>query len=263
MNKYKILFLDIDGTVLRPDDTIEKSTKQAIAEVKNKGIEVFLATGRPLHEISHIAEELNIDSYIGYNGAYAIYKGKDIFKSPMNEQTVNTYIDIAKNNGHELVLYTHEKNYFSNLESPIVQEFLQAFHLQYNEQFTPEVTPHILGITLIQLSKHDPKLYEKADRTIHLSQVNVDGLRHCYDVIQDRVNKGVAVQSILDHLHIPVKAAIAFGDGMNDKEMLSLVGEGFAMGNGHPELFQYAKHKTTKVTESGIYNGLKTLGLVE
>ncbi|MFS0882957.1 HAD family hydrolase [Metabacillus niabensis] len=263
MTNYNILFLDIDGTILRPDDTIEQSTKQAIAEVKEKGLEVFLATGRPLHEISHIAEELNIDSFIGYNGAFAIHKGEEIFNSPMNPKTVESYLEIAKNNGHELVLYTREKNIFPDLDSPAVKDFLEAFHLHYNEQFTPEVVTHILGITLINLTEQDPKLYEKADPTIHLSQVNVDGLRHCYDVIRDTVNKGVAVNHILEHLQIPKEAAIAFGDGMNDKEMLSTVGEGFAMGNGHPELFQYAKHKTTKVTDSGVYNGLKLLKLID
>ena len=110
MTNYNILFLDIDGTILRPDDTIEQSTKQAIAEVKEKGLEVFLATGRPLHEISHIAEELNIDSFIGYNGAFAIHKGEEIFNSPMNPKTVESYLEIAKNNGHELVLYTRCPN---------------------------------------------------------------------------------------------------------------------------------------------------------
>ena len=57
--------------------------------------------------------------------------------------------------------------------------------------------------------------------------------------------------------------SIAFGDGMNDKEMLEVVGERFAMGNAHPELFQYAKYNTTAVTDSGIFNGLKKLGLVK
>jgi hydroxymethylpyrimidine pyrophosphatase-like HAD family hydrolase len=45
--------------------------------------------------------------------------------------------------------------------------------------------------------------------------------------------------------------------------MLMTVGEGFAMGNAHPDLFAYAKHKTTAVTDSGIFNGLKTLGLLD
>lgn len=263
MIDYKILFLDIDGTILKPDDTIEASTKKAVSDVKKKGLEVFLATGRPLHEISHIAEELGITSFIGYNGAYAIHNNQDIFRSPMKSSTVETYVDIAKSKGHELVLYTHEENIFSDLESPVVKEFLSAFHLQKNNSYSLNVIHKILGITLINLSENEPALYEKAEPSIHLSQVNVDGLRHCYDVIRDNVNKGIAVQHILELLHIPREASIAFGDGMNDKEMLSVVGEGFAMGNGHPDLFQYAKHKTTKVTNSGIYNGLKSLGLVE
>ncbi|PMC34859.1 Cof-type HAD-IIB family hydrolase [Bacillus sp. UMB0899] len=263
MTDYKVLFLDIDGTILKPDNTIEDSTKKAVAEVKKKGIEVFLATGRPLHEISHIAEELNITSFIGYNGAYAIHQDQDIFRSPMSSQTVESYVDIAKKHGHELVLYTNQENIFSDLDSSVVKEFISAFHLQKNNGYTKDVIDKILGITLINLSENEPALYEKADPSIHLSQVNVDGLRHCYDVIRDNVNKGIAVQHILELLHIPKEASIAFGDGMNDKEMLSVVGEGFAMGNGHPDLFQYAKYKTTKVTNSGIYNGLKSLGLVD
>jgi HAD superfamily hydrolase (TIGR01484 family) len=180
----------------------------------------------------------------------------------MSEKTVRNFVDIAKNNGHELVLYTHEKNIFSDLNSSIIKEFIHAFHMQKNDPFSSEVLHQILGITLMNLSENEPALYEQKEPSIHLSQVNVDGLRHSYDVIRDTVNKGIAVQHILELLNIPRSSAIAFGDGMNDKEMLSFVGEGFAMGNGHPDIFQYAKHKTTKVTESGIYNGLRSLGLM-
>jgi hydroxymethylpyrimidine pyrophosphatase-like HAD family hydrolase len=72
----------------------------------------------------------------------------------------------------------------------------------------------------------------------------------------------MGIQFVLNHLGIHKENAIAFGDGMNDKEMLMNVGEGFAMGNGHPELFKYAKYKTTSVTDSGVYNGLKLLGIL-
>ena len=58
MTNYKVLFLDIDGTLVRPDDTIEDSTKEAISQVQAKGIEVFLATGRPLHELKELAKTL-------------------------------------------------------------------------------------------------------------------------------------------------------------------------------------------------------------
>jgi Cof subfamily protein (haloacid dehalogenase superfamily) len=261
MTNHKILFLDIDGTIVRPDDTIEESTKRAIKEVKQKGMEVFLATGRPLHEISDIADELNIHSFIGYNGAFAIYNGKDVFKEPMDSMVIENYLQIASEIHHEIVFYTHEKNVFTTLNVPVVDEFIQRFHLQHNVMYTPSVVKDILGITLINVKENETAFYN--DSNIHLSQVNVDGLRHCYDVIRDQVNKGYAVQKVLELLGIPEDCAIAFGDGMNDKEMLQYVGEGFAMGNGHPDLFPYAKHRTTDVTNSGVYNGLKTLGIVQ
>jgi Cof subfamily protein (haloacid dehalogenase superfamily) len=262
MPNYKVLFLDIDGTLVKPDDTIEDSAKEAITQVQAKGLEVFFATGRPLHEIVDLAKELNISSFIGYNGAYAIYQGKDIFQEPMNSSTVSHFIKIAKENDHEVVLYTNRKNAFTNLNSETVLEFMKTFHLHKNELYDASINRAVLGMTLINLKKDDePALYNN-EEGIHLSQVNVEGMRHCYDVIRDRVNKGYGVQVVLKQLGLNKENSIAFGDGMNDKEMLQNVGEGFAMGNGHPDLFQYAKHRTTDVSDSGIYNGLKMLGLV-
>lgn len=262
MNSYKILFLDIDGTVMRPDHTIEESTKTAISTLQQKGIETVLATGRPIHEISEIAQQLHIDSFIGYNGAYAIYKGKDIFKKPMGRESVRYFLETAEEHEHELVLYSSSKNHFTNMHKPSVEAFKKQFHLNQNEPYTETVSDDILGMTIIAAADSDSKLYA-GEKDIHLSQVNVDGFRHCFDVIRENVHKGTGVNAMLEELDIPHEASIAFGDGMNDKEMIAAAGEGFAMGNSMPELFSYAKHRTTDVMDSGVYNGLKSLGLLD
>ncbi|WP_075981775.1 Cof-type HAD-IIB family hydrolase [Bacillus massilinigeriensis] len=262
MTQFQALFLDIDGTIIKPDHTIEDSTKKAIFSAQDKGIEVFLATGRPLHEIMDIAEMLQIQSLIGYNGAFAVYKKKELFKEPMKESSVEKFINIADENNHELVLYTRNKNYFTNLHTPKVINFIDTFLLKENELFTPKVMGDVLGITLMTNDEREAAYYTE-EEGFHLTQVNVAGMHKCFDIIQENVNKGVGVNRVLDHLGIPKEHAIAFGDGMNDKEMLSYVGEGFAMGNSNPDLFAYAKHKTTEVTNSGVYNGLKSLGLVD
>lgn len=261
MPNYKILFLDIDGTILTPDDTIEDSTKTAISEMKNQNIEVVLATGRPIHEIKELGEELNISSFIGYNGALGIYEDETIFAEPMPVKDVKYILNVAKKHNHKLVLYTDKKNYLTDLDSDLVKTFLQQFHLRQNDIFSEEVIEGILGMTIITTGNNGETHYEFSDG-IHLSQVNIEGMHHCYDVIRDKVNKGVGIQFLLTKLGIKRESSIAFGDGMNDKEMLSFAGEGFAMGNAHPDLFQHAKHRTTDVTDSGIYNGLKSLGLL-
>jgi Cof subfamily protein (haloacid dehalogenase superfamily) len=259
---FKVLFLDIDGTILRPDHTIETSTKKAITRVQQLGIETVLATGRPIHEIKEIGEELNIHSYIGYNGALGIYRNEEIFAEPMKAESVQYFLDIAKRNNHEIVLYTSDQNYFTSLNAPKVKTFNDTFNLRQNSLFTDKVIDKILGMTILTNGENDQDFYTAEDG-IHFSQVNVEGMRHCFDVIRDNVNKGAGVTFLLDKLGFPKENAIAFGDGMNDKEMLSSVGESFAMGNAHEELFPYAKHKTTTVSDSGIYNGLNSLGLMD
>ena len=261
MGHYKILFLDIDGTILRPDDTIEDSTKTAINEMKKQNIEVVLATGRPIHEIKELGKELHISSYIGYNGALGIYEEETIFAEAMHTEDVKYILEVAKKNNHEVVLYTESKNYLTDLDSDLVKPFLQQFHLRQNDIFTDDVIKDILGMTIITTGDGAGALYQ-FNNGIHLSQVNVEGMQHCFDVIRDKVNKGVGIQFLLNKLGIERENSIAFGDGMNDKEMLSFAGEGFAMGNAHPDLFKHAKHRTTDVTDSGIYNGLKSLGLL-
>lgn len=259
---YKILFLDIDGTILKPDHTYEQSTKDAIVQLQQKGIEVFISTGRPLHEVVELAAELHVDSYVGYNGAYAKYQNEAIIDAPMNAKSVEQFLQIAKENNHEMVLYTSRKNYFTSLDKPIVKTFINTFQLQHNEIYTSEIADQILGVTVMNINPSEEKLYE-IESNFRMSQVNIAGIENSFDVIRTNVNKGEAAKHILKRLNITKEQSIAFGDGMNDKEMLQEVGEGFAMGNGDPELFQYAKHITTSVTDSGIFKGLETLGLLK
>lgn len=259
---YNILFLDIDGTILKPDHTYSQSTKEAIAQLQNQGIEVFLATGRPVHEIAELADELNVQSLIGYNGAYAIYQNKTIINEPMGSDTIKQFYEVAKEHGHEMVLYTNGKNYFTSLDASVSKRFIDTFQMKHNERFTANVMGDILGATIMNLDPSQPSLYE-LEANIHLSQVNIKGVENSYDVIRKSVNKGTAIKKLLALLDLSKEQAIAFGDGMNDKEMLQSVGAGFAMGNAHPDLLAYAKHTTTSVSESGIFNGLKKLGLVK
>ena len=262
MNNYKILFLDMDGTILRADHTIEESTKHAILEMQKKGIEVVLSTGRPLHDILETAKELQINSFITHNGAYAQFQGQELLKEFISQEIVMEFLHIAKANHHDIIFYTSTQNCVTRMEEPKVKEFLKTFDLKKNALFKPDMIHDVLSMTLIMDNQKDKSLYPELSE-IFLSQVNVNGMHHCFDVILKSVNKGTAVQSMLDHLDISREASIAFGDGLNDKEMIACVGEGFAMGNGNPHLFQYANHITSNVDNSGVYNGLKSLGLLD
>lgn len=259
---YQALFLDIDGTILTYDHSYTELTKKAIQEAQSKGIEVFIATGRPLHELDELRAELGIRSAIGYNGAYAVYKNNVILDEPMDHDLVQHTLNLAKEYNNELVLYTDQKNFFTSLTHPEVENFIAHFQLKENELYPENLALPIYSMTVMNLSKEHVPFYKQLPN-LYVSTVNVEGISKAYDLIQKNINKGTAVERVLAVLGIPKEQAIAFGDGMNDKEMLQTVGESFVMANGDPNLFPYAKHRTTTVDNSGIYYGLKKLGIIK
>jgi Cof subfamily protein (haloacid dehalogenase superfamily) len=259
---YKILFLDIDGTILNPDHTYHPKTKEAIEQVQEQGIEVFLATGRPANELKEIAKELNIESYISYNGAYTIYQEEAIVHAPMKVEMVKEFLAIAKKFNHEILLQARESNYVTDTKSTLMKDFIELFQLEKIEGIHEEKLDDILGVNILNVHPEEAAHYE-LNEDIRLAQIHVNGAQDSYDIIRKSMNKGEAVKIVLEKLGISPAEAIAFGDGMNDKEMLQTVGASFAMGNAHPELFQYATFQTTAVSEAGVFTGLQQLGLVK
>ncbi|MOA02980.1 putative bifunctional phosphatase/peptidyl-prolyl cis-trans isomerase [compost metagenome] len=82
------------------------------------------------------------------------------------------------------------------------------------------------------------------------------------DVLPAGGSKAQGIEALLEVLGLTAADAVAFGDGLNDKEMLETVGFGVAMGNSHPELLPFADYVTTHVDEQGIRNGLIKAGLL-
>src|SRR5699024_10382870 len=175
---------------------------------------------------------------------------------------IHSFLEAAKMHGFDMVLYANDKNYFTSFDTPDVQTFLDTFQLTTNAPWHPDVKANILGVTLIGVDDDSLK-HLSVPTGIHLSPVHVGDVQDAYDIIRQNVNKGQAVQIVLVTMNIFQTVAIAFGDGMNDKEMLHVVGDGFAMCNAHPDLLSYAKHRTNTVTDAGIYNGLKQLGVID
>lgn len=259
---YKIVFLDIDGTLLQPDHTICQTTRNAIKKLQRKDVLVFFATGRAVHEIHDLAADLNINSFIGYNGSYALHNDQPIVNEPLEDETILQFVSLAEKLDHEVVFYTNGQNYFTAPHAETTKKFKSVFELQHNGIFTEDIAGDVLGTTIMKVNPEERAQYE-FNSEIYLAQGNVEGFEHSYDVIRKQVNKGSAVEAVLKELKIPAEKAVAFGDGTNDKEMFQTVGASVVMDNGHKDVFPYAKYRTSSNAEAGIYNGLKKIGLID
>ncbi|MBJ6360972.1 Cof-type HAD-IIB family hydrolase [Paenibacillus sp. GCM10012307] len=256
---YKIAFFDIDGTLVNEEKQIPQDAIAAIHELKARGVEAVIATGRAPYFFKPIADELGIDSYVSLNGAYVVYKGKAIFKRAIPRDSMEQLVRHAASNNHFLV-FEGEQFYYSNTEDhPFMLSSVDSLKVD---------RPH-----------YDPAFWESSEvfqvflhcgeAEEHLYIGSIPSLRfvrwhpNAMDVLPTDGSKALGIQYLLESLGIKPEEAVAFGDGLNDKEMLEYVGLGIAMGNSHPELLVHADYVTTSVDEEGIRNGLIHAGLLE
>lgn len=256
---YKIAFFDIDGTLVNEEKQIPQDTIDAIRELQASGVEAVIATGRAPYFFRPIAEQLDIDSFVSLNGAYAVYKGKTIFQNPIPSTDLEALVDLAAKNNHSLV-FEGESAFYSNSESH----------------------PHMIAAVSslrVDLPGYDPDFWKKENvyqvflhceaSEEHLYDQKVPDLRlirwhnTAMDVLTSTGSKAQGIEAMLKLLAIKPEEAIAFGDGLNDKEMLQVVGLGVAMGNSHEELKPFADYITTHVNDNGIRNGLRYAGLIK
>ncbi|GEM03613.1 phosphatase [Halolactibacillus miurensis] len=262
MTQITHLFIDVDGTIVRHDQSIHSKTIAALKAAKAKGVELWLATGRPVHELKPLMDTLGITNVVGYNGAYARKGDRVLYEQHMNEQVVDDLIQTAQAHNQEIVLYSDTHNLFTSFEPDFVQTFIQHFGIVYNALYTDDQKSHIYGMTLMNCPKDNIYLYQK-DETLFFSEVHVEGMTNHYDIIQQAVNKGKAIEAIVKQEGLNMEQVAAIGDGMNDKDMLKLAGTGIAMGNAHPDLIAYSDYQTTSVDEGGLYDAFIHLGIIE
>jgi Cof subfamily protein (haloacid dehalogenase superfamily) len=258
-DKYKIVFFDIDGTLINKDGNIPTSTRESIKKLKESNIEVVISSGRGPSQLKCIAQELEINSFVSLTGSYVVYKGKVIHNQPLPPSTVKQLIESSLQNDHPIVYLGIEDVYVSHLEHPHVSEtFLNWLNLDYPIYLQPTS----IEIPIYQFLLYCPEDKEK-NYTEKFSDLRFVRSHPLSSEITPRMgSKAKGIESILKYLNISPAEAVAFGDALNDKEMLSFVGMGIAMGNAHDDVKPYARFTTKHIDENGIYYGLKEIGLI-
>lgn len=255
---YKIVFFDVDGTITNHEDgSIPRSTIEAIKALKNKGVKVVAATGRPLSMCKEL-QELGIETYITANGGYVKHLQKIIHKVPMDKSTIREVMEFAKLENNGLSFYTEEFSMNGITDKEILSALKETLSL--NEY--PEINDliHNEDVFLLCLFANDEAVEKYKLKFPHLTFKRW----HPYvlNVLQEDISKSLAIIKTLDFFGIDKSEAIAFGDGENDIDMLELVGLGIAMGNGNQRLKKVADFVTKPSSEDGIDYALKKYGVI-
>lgn len=250
MNPVKIIFFDIDGTLVDPQTgLISDKTYLALTRLQERGIKICISTGRAPSEVPDFGP-LKFDAYCTYNGSLC-YAGSEILHSdPIAEADVAQVIRNAAGIGRPVSVATRTRLAANGWDPDLADYYrLADLTLTAAPDFDDACREDVYQILIGCRENEHPALIRDA----HGVKIAISWER-AVDVIPASSGKGVAIAKVLAYFGLDASQAMAFGDSQNDLEMLQAVGVGVAMGNASAQVKAIADDVCGAVSEDGIYH---------
>jgi Cof subfamily protein (haloacid dehalogenase superfamily) len=254
----KIVFFDIDGTLLDHDKNLPASTKKAIYDLKNNGVYVAIATGRAPFMFESLRKELEIDSFVSFNGQYVVFENEVIHENPLNAEELERIYTHTKKNNHPLIFMNESTMKATVKYHSFIETSMGSLKFTHPEGDPDFYLDKKIYQTLLFCKNGEEQTYIQEYPFFEFMRWHPYSL----DIIPAGGSKAEGIKKMIERLGFDLQDVYAFGDGLNDIEMLKAVGTGVAMGNGVTEAKEHADLITTDVADKGIWNGLKELHLI-
>ena len=249
----KAIFFDIDGTLVPMGDAkMPDSTMESLRRMREKGIKLFVATGRPINTTGHVQAMFDFDGYICANGQYCVNK-----TGVIHEQY------IPKSSLLEIIPYINEHQIpvvFASLERSYINEYNKN---QYDASWPTVDLYDVVDEKIVQIMAYISEDKDN-DFLAHLPGCKTARWTPAFaDIIPSDGGKEAGIDYVLNYYGISLEDAMCFGDGGNDITMLRHVPKSVAMGNANDKVKASASYVTSDVREDGIYNALKHFSVLD
>lgn len=260
--QYKLLVLDIDGTLIGKSGTVSPENKQALARASGLGVTISLCTGRSLNGCLPLLAELSLNGcHIFCDGALVLKPstGYEIYTQELEVGPIRKAIDWAHRHGMDIDLYS-STTYFAeheNWSTEIQSKYFNTFakFVKYDEIIGQEriIKLGAMANNASELCQIEAFCHE-FQGIFNFSWVTSPSFPDTkfVNILSPQVSKGRAVVELSGCLKIPRESIIAIGDGKNDISMISSAGFGVAMGQSPDELKSAADYVTNDVEQNGL-----------
>ncbi|RHS92520.1 Cof-type HAD-IIB family hydrolase [Erysipelatoclostridium sp. AM42-17] len=282
--KKNIIFFDVDGTLVdvRPSqEYVPASTIKAIQETRKKGNLCFLCTGRSLPEIFDHILDIGFDGIIGAGGGFVLIGDKMLYHNKVSDADVKRVVDFFEENHYDYYLESNGGLFASKHLIPRL-EYITYGDLENDEnakKMKKEKPSHFInslkeGYSMYRSDVNKICFLENPNIPFSTIKENFDDafqVIHCTvpsfgedsgELSVAGVNKASAIQAVINHLKIDINNTYAFGDGLNDIDMLQFVHHGVAVGNAKQGLKDIADEICEDIADNGIYNTMKKHSLI-
>ena len=266
--KYKLLVLDVDGTLLNDEREISKRTLAALLKVQQMGVRIVLASGRPTYGLMPLAKTLELGNYGGfvlsYNGCQIIkaQNGEILFERRINPEMLPYLEKKARKNGFAIFTYHDDTLITDSPDNEYIKNeaLLNNLKIIREDEFSTAIDFAPCKCMLVS---------DKEKALIGLEQHwegTLDAFRsepYFLEVVPCGVNKANTLGALLEHLGVTREEVIAVGDGVCDVTMLQLAGMGVAMGHSQDSVKVCADYVTASNEEDGVALAVEKLILAE
>ncbi|ACA53851.1 sugar-phosphatase [Clostridium botulinum] len=256
---YKLIALDMDGTLLNNKKTISRENKEAIKAAISKGSKVVLATGRPLKGIEKYLKELDLinngDYAIAFNGALVqeTKTGKVLYENNMTKEDLKILYKLSKEldvDIHFLTIdecYTPKLNVYSQIETTLNNIPLNIIDFDNVPDHLKIIKIMFVGSEekITEIIKLVPKEFQEKYNVVRTASIYLEFLNK-------DTSKGYGVERLCNILNIDKKEVICAGDAENDIHMIEYAGLGVAMENAYPQVKKVANYITKNNEDHGV-----------
>lgn len=274
MGKYKVIVMDVDGTLVNSEKKITLNTKKALIQAQKQGIILILASGRPTSGLIDLTKELDMDKY---NGLIVSFNGSKIIDCTTNEVLFNETMSVEE--GQAVLNHMKKFNVISMID--------KDKYMYVNDVFNNEIEVDGKAFNVIQyearggkfklcekedladfadyplnkiLTAASPKYLEKYHKEMMEPFKNSLSCMFTapfyFEFTAKGIDKAKALDTVLRKLGYNKDEIIAFGDGHNDSSMVKYAGLGIAMDNAVKELKDIADYITLSNDEDGIAHAI-------
>ncbi len=237
---YKIIFLDIDGTLVNNSKKITPAVLDSVIKAQEHGIIIAVASGRPDKGIYKVANELRLAEYGGYilsfnGGKIKNYKtGEIISENTLPLNAVDIAYKFSKKNGIELITYDGDTIISETPDNKylLIEARINNLDIEVVPCITDRIKNHVPKCLLLgdgdKLEKLEPILRAEIGDTANVFRSEP----YFLEVVPNGIDKAKSIETLINALGIKQEEVIAMGDGFNDVSMVKYAGLGVAMENG-------------------------------
>ena len=255
----KAIFFDIDGTLVSfRTHRVSPGVIEALGKLREKGVKLFISTGRHPQMLSYIRSVFPFDGWITLSGQYCYCGDRVLHHSPMEPQAVAELVEATRDNAFSCI-YLEGEDIYLNCVNDLTRGFMDQLDLPMPPVRDPRrALEGELYQAIAFLDRGSEALLLNRAPHLEVTRWHPNFL----DVIPPGGGKNKGMDAILDHFQIPLEESMAFGDGENDLSMLRHAGIGVAMGTASDQVKAGADYVTGTVDEDGIVTALTRFDLL-